>query len=237
MGATQDRPATTQPGVPAQGRPAMGESAAGAADPGAQRRAEAARGEARIASAIAGMAWPAALLAAIGMIAVGVVLLVWPKATLAVVAILIGAALVLTGLFRLFEGITGAGEGGAMRAADIVIGLLAVIAGLYCLKHHSLTILAVTLVVGVIWVIHGIGDLMTAATMGKVPGRGLKVVTGIFGLAAGLVVLFWPGISLIILLTVLAAWLLFYGVMLLFLAFSLRRDERSPSRVGEAAVV
>lgn len=240
-GTTEDRPE-----IPAQGRPAPGESAASdagprapsaGADPRAQRRATADRGEARMAAAIAGMAWPAALLAAIGMIGVGVVLLVWPKATLAVVAILIGAALVLTGLFRLFDGITAAGEGGAMRAADIVIGLLAVIAGLYCLKHHSLTILAVTLVVGVIWVIHGIGDLMTAATMGQAPGRGLRVVTGIVGLAAGLVVLFWPSISLILLLTVLAAWLLFYGLMLAVLAFSLRRDQHTLSRAAEAAVV
>jgi len=236
MGATQDRPAAGQAGVPAQGRPAPGESAA---DPDlrSQRRAEAGRAQARMASAISGMAWPAALLAAVGMIAVGILLLVWPKATLVVVAILIGAALVVTGVFRLFEGITGAGEGAGMRAADIVIGLLAVIAGLYCLKHRSLTILAVVLVVGVIWVIHGIGDLMTAATMGKVPGRGLKVLTGIVGLAAGLVVLFWPSISLILLLTVLAAWLLFYGVMLLFLAFSLRRDQHSLSRAADAAIV
>src|SRR6185437_11146485 len=103
-----------------------------------------------------------------------------------------------------------------------------VIAGLYCVKHHALTILAVVLVVGVIWVIHGIGDLMTAITMGKVPGRGLKVLTGIVGLAAGLVVLFWPSISLILLLTMLAV-----------LAFSLRRDSRNLSRAArsQAAVV
>lgn len=233
----QDRPAAGQAGVPAQGRPSPGETTS--ADLRAQRGAEAGRAQARMAASIANMAWPAALLAAVGMIGLGIVLLVWPHATLSVVAVLIGAALLVTGVFRLFEGITGAGESGGMRAADIVIGLLAVIAGLYCVKHHALTILAVVLVVGVIWVIHGIGDLMTAITMGKVPGRGLKVLTGIVGLAAGLVVLFWPSISLILLLTVLAAWLLFYGLMLAVLAFSLRRDSRNLSRAAQsqAAVV
>ena len=215
------------PGAAIAGRVGRGRSR-----PAVRRRAEAGRAQARMAASIANMAWPAALLAAIGMIGLGVVLLVWPKATLIVVAILIGAALLVAGVFRLFEGITGAGEGGGMRAADIVIGLLAVIAGLYCLKHHSLTILAVTLVVGVIWVIHGIGDLITAATMGQAPGRGLKVLTGIVGLAAGLVILFWPSISLILLLTVLAAWLLFYGLMLAVLAFSLRRDSKNLSRAA-----
>jgi len=186
-------------------------------------------------AAIANIAWPVALLAAIVMIGLGVVLLAWPHATLDVVAILIGAALVVAGVFKLFEGITGAGEGAGMRAADIVIGLLAIVAGLYCLKHHALTILTVVVVVGVLWVIHGISDLITAATMGKVPGRGLKVLTGIVGLAAGLVILFWPSISLILLLTVLAAWLLFYGLMLAFLALSLMRDSRKLSRAAQPA--
>jgi uncharacterized membrane protein HdeD (DUF308 family) len=39
-------------------------------------------------------------------------------------------------------------------------------------------------------------------------------------------VLFWPGISLILLVTVLGAWLLFYGVVLVSLAFRLRRELR-----------
>lgn len=175
--------------------------------------------------AIAGMAWTAALAAGIGMLAAGILLLVWPKATLTVVAILIGAALLVAGVFRLVDGIMARGQSGGMRAADIVIGLLAIVAGLYCLKHHSLTVLVVALVVGAFWVIHGVGDLVTAATQGKVPGRGLRIVGGVFSLAAGLVILFWPGISLILLLTVLGAWLLFYGVVLTALAVRLRRDS------------
>jgi len=226
-----------QPSVPPQGRQEP-TGHGGLEDPQtgrSHRRAEAGRAQARAGAAIANMAWPAALLAAIGMLAVGVILLVWPKATLTVVAILIGAALVVTGALRLFDAVTASGESGGMRAADIVIGLLAVIAGLYCLRHHSLTILAVTLVVGVLWIVHGVGDLTVAASMGKLPGRGLKVVTGLLSLAAGLVILFWPSISLILLLTVLAAWLLCYGVLLLFLAFSLRRDAHTLSRAADPA--
>jgi uncharacterized membrane protein HdeD (DUF308 family) len=179
-------------------------------------------------SALAAMAWTAALAAGIGMLAAGVLLLVWPKATLTVVAILIGAALLLAGVLRLADGIMARGESGGMRAADVVIGLLAVVAGLYCLKHHALTILVLALVVGAFWVIYGIGELVTAATMGKAPGRGLKIVGGVFSLAAGLVILFWPGISLVLLLTILGAWLLFYGCVLAGLALRLRSQSRPP---------
>jgi uncharacterized membrane protein HdeD (DUF308 family) len=201
---------------------------AGAAGPGLG-------GRGGLGVAVAGLAWTAALVAAIGMIAVGVLLLVWPHATLTVVAILIGAALIAAGLLRLFEGATARAETGGMRVADIVIGLLAVIAGLYCLKHHSLTVLVVALVVGVFWIIHGIGDIITASTSGPVPGRGFRAIAGVVSLAAGLVILFWPGITLILLLTILGAWLIFYGVVLAGLAFQLRRGVRAETRPPKMA--
>jgi uncharacterized membrane protein HdeD (DUF308 family) len=189
-------------------------------------------GPAGLGPVIAKMAWTAALAAAVGMVAAGVLLLVWPKATLTVVAIVIGAALLVAGVLRLADGIMARGETGGVRAADVVVGLLAIVAGLYCLKHHSLTILVLALVVGAFWIVYGIGELVTAATMGPAPGRGLKIVGGVFSLAAGLVILFWPGISLVLLLTVLGAWLLFYGVVLAGLALALRSDTRGRGRGG-----
>jgi uncharacterized membrane protein HdeD (DUF308 family) len=220
-GVAQDHPPGGPPTVPPQAtRQEDGEARApDSAGAGRSRMAEAdgsgtAGNVGGLGPAIARMAWTAALAAAIGMLAAGVLLLVWPKATLTVVAILIGAALLVAGVFRLIDGIMARGQGGGMRAADVVIGLLAIVAGLYCIKHNALTILVVALVVGAFWIIHGVGDLVTAATQGPVPGRGLRIVTGLFSLAAGLVILFWPGISLILLLTVLGAWLLFYGVVL-----------------------
>jgi uncharacterized membrane protein HdeD (DUF308 family) len=207
-----------------QGR-AAGTGMAGTETGGGARATAASFGG--VGAAVAQMAWTAALAAAIGMIAVGILLLVWPHATLTVVAILIGAALIVTGLFRLFAGATDRSESGGMRAADIVIGLFAIIAGLYCLKHHSLTVLVVAIVVGVFWIIHGIGDIVVAASSGPMPGRTLTAVGGLFSLAAGLVILFWPSLSLILLLTILGAWLLLYGVVLGALAFGLRHDAKA----------
>ena len=50
--------------------------------------------------------------------------------------------------------------------------------------------------------------------------------------AAGLIILFWPSISLVLLLTILGAWLLFYGVVLVGLAFQLRRQAAPPKASG-----
>jgi uncharacterized membrane protein HdeD (DUF308 family) len=228
-GLAPDATTAGSPSVPPQGTGnAPGQHSRQAGAPGAaDGTAGAAPGPLGLGPALARMAWPAVLLAALGMLAVGVLLLVWPKATLTIVAILIGAALIVAGLLRLFDGITADGETGGMRAADIVIGLLAIVVGLYCLKHHSLTVLVLALVVGVFWTIHGIGDLITAATSAGVPGRGLRAIGGVFSLAAGLVILFWPEVSLILLLTILGAWLLLYGVVLAVLAFRLRSEAKA----------
>ncbi|MGD0374607.1 MAG: HdeD family acid-resistance protein [Streptosporangiaceae bacterium] len=174
--------------------------------------------------------WLVMLGAAVAFFAVGLILLVWPKATLTIVAILIGIALIVTGLVRLFDGFTAREESGGRRVADVVVGALAVIVGLYCLKHHALSIALVAFIVGVFWVLHGIADLAVAATSRGAPGRGLRAIGGLFSLIAGLLVLFWPGITVLLLVIILGIWLIFYAAVLAVLAFQLR-----PGRTRSAA--
>lgn len=172
------------------------------------------------------LSWVVVALGAACMIALGVLLLVWPHATLTLVAILIGCGLVVSGAVRLWEGFTAkGGESGGMRAAYIVIGLLAVIAGLYCLRHHSLSLFLVAFVTGVYFVMHGVAEIGAAASS-PISGRGLRTILGIFSIAAGLVLVIWPQISLVLLLTIMGAWLLFYGVVLGGLALSLRKSAK-----------
>jgi uncharacterized membrane protein HdeD (DUF308 family) len=180
-------------------------------------------------------AWLAVLTVAVMTLAVGVLLLAWPKATLTIVAILLGAGLVISGVFRLIEGFTARDATGGTRAAYVLIGLVAILVGLYCLRHRDVTIFLLALLVGAFWIVHGVADLAVAATSGPMPGRGLRVIAGLFSIAAGAIVLFWPGISLVLLLTVLGIWLIFYAVVLGALAFRLRRWAKSLGRGGGAA--
>jgi uncharacterized membrane protein HdeD (DUF308 family) len=161
----------------------------------------------------------------LGLIALGIMLLVWPHVSLTIVAILIGAALCVAGAVRLFEGFTARGaESGGMRVAYIVVGLLAVLAGIYCLRHHALSLFLLAFVTGVYFIVQGIAELGASASAPS--GRGLRAVLGLFSIAAGLVLVIWPSISLVLLFTIMGAWLLFYGVVLGGLALSLRRDAK-----------
>jgi uncharacterized membrane protein HdeD (DUF308 family) len=211
-------PGQRQPGAPEQ--PGGPEAAGGTAD---ERFMTGALGP------LGSQTWLAVLTAAVLTLAVGVLLLAWPKATLAVVAILLGAGLVISGLFRLIEGFTASDASGGTRAAYVLIGLVAILVGLYCLRHHDVTIFLLALLVGAFWIVHGVADLASALTSGPMPGRGFRLAAGLFSIAAGAVVLFWPGISLVLMLTVFGAWLIFYAVILGALAFRLRRHSKSAS--------
>ena len=172
-------------------------------------------------------AWQVLILVAVVTLAAGVILLVWPQATVIVVAYLLGAALLVSGLFRLVSGFAARGLSGGTRAAYVLIGLLATLAGLYCLRHIDVTVVLLAFIVGLFWTLHGIVDLSVAATSGPGTGRGLRAFAGLLSLAAGLIVIFWPTITLTILLWVMGIWLLVYGVMLTVMAFQVRHVAKA----------
>lgn len=182
-------------------------------------------------------AWPAFIAAGLGAIAVGVILLAWPKATLAIAAVLIGTSLIVAGMLRLIDGFTAHEASGGRRVAHVLIGLLAIIVGLYCIRHYHVTIAVLAIIVGLFWVLHGIADIAVGLFAGPFPGRGLTVVAGFFSVAAGMIVLFWPTISLTVLIAVLGIWLIVYGVLMAITAFGLRRAGGAESGAGQPASV
>lgn len=182
-------------------------------------------------------AWPAFMAAAIGSVVVGVLLLAWPKATLAIVAVLIGVSLIVAGLLRLIDGFTAHEDSGGKRVAHVVIGLLAIIVGLYCIRHYNVTIAVLAIVVGLFWVLHGIADITVGLFGGSFAGRGLTVLAGVLSLIAGLIVLFWPTITIVILVRIIGIWLIVYGLIMAFTAYGLHRTSSAEVRSTSAGRV
>jgi uncharacterized membrane protein HdeD (DUF308 family) len=201
---------------------------------GEDYRAEAIPGGAMLAKA-AKISWGLLMLGALGLIAVGIMLVVWPHVTLFVAAILVGAGLIVTGIAKLWEGFTNRDRAGGTRAGYIVIGLLAVLVGIYCLRHHALSVFLIAFVAGVYFVVHGIADL-GAAFSPELPGRGLRALLGVFSIGAGLVLVIWPGLSLTLLVLIMGAWLLFYGCVLAALAFGVRKQAKEMGKDRRTAM-
>jgi uncharacterized membrane protein HdeD (DUF308 family) len=86
------------------------------------------------------------------------------------------------------------------------------------------------------WVIHGIADIgIGLFGSGGLAGHALTVLTGVLSLCAGLIVLFWPTISLTVLVAVIGIWLIVYGILAAILAFRLRRTGSTPPGPGDLA--
>jgi len=202
------------------------------AERGTEAEAAGVPAEGGMIAAAAGRAWHGVLLCALGMLALGIMLLVWPRAALTLVAVLIGAAVIVAGIVKLHEAFTASNHSGGMRAGYVAIGLLAIIVGSYLLLHHALSLFLLAFVTGVFFIAHGVADI-GAAVSGHVPGRTLRAVLGVLSIAAGIVMVVWPAISLVLLLTIVAAWLLCYGLVLGGLAYHLRKASREGG-VGKA---
>jgi len=195
----------------------------GMTTPRPQRQEELAEGElSQVGPGLAAAAWPAFMAAGVASIVVGAILLAWPKETLRIVAVLIGIALIVAGFMRLMDGFTSHEASGGKRVISVVIGLLAVILGLYCIRDYHFTITALAIIVGLFWVIHGVADIAVGLFVGRFPGRGFTLLTGVLSLCAGIIVLFWPTISIAVLVAVMGIWLIIYGILAAALGFKLR---------------
>jgi len=152
----------------------------------------------------------------------GVAVLVWPGRTLIVVAVLFGIQLIVAGIFRFVAAFATDDLTGGTRVLYAVLGVLSLIIGLYAVRHVYVTLLALALLLGIFWIINGATELFMALSHRGMPNRGWTGVLGVISIIAGIIVLAYPGISLVTLAVVLSIWLLVLGVMEIALAFRLR---------------
>lgn len=159
-------------------------------------------------------------------IAAGICALVWPGITLLAAAIVFGAQLVVAGIYRLVAAFA-AEESGGTRVLLALLGVLSLIIGLYAVRHVLLTIVALALLLGIFWVAQGVVEIFTALSTREVAGRGWRVAMGIVSIVAGVLLLAIPGLSLVVMVFLIGAWLIFFGVLQTALALRLRSATHS----------
>jgi uncharacterized membrane protein HdeD (DUF308 family) len=172
---------------------------------------------------------------AFGIITViaGVVVLAWPGPTLLVIAILFGIELVVLGIFR-FVAAFGHDLTAGTRILYALLGVLSLIIGLYALRHVLITLLALALLLGIFWVVNGSVELFAALSHREAPHRAWMSVMGILSIIAGIILLAYPGISLLVLYVIVSVWLLVFGFMEISVAFQMRSAGHRLSHGREA---
>lgn len=170
-----------------------------------------------------GRHWGWVLAYGILTLAAGLAVLVWPSQTLLVLAVLFGIQLIISGIFRFVAALASDDLTSGTRVLLAILGVLSIIIGLWAVRHVVLTLLALVVFLGIYWIISGVIDIFTALAHRGTPDRGWTVFTGVLSVIAGLIVLAWPGPTLLVLAIVLGIWLLIFGVMEIMAAFRLRR--------------
>jgi uncharacterized membrane protein HdeD (DUF308 family) len=152
----------------------------------------------------------------------GIAVLAWPGETLLVLAVLFGVQLIISGIFRFVAALATDDLTGGTRVLLALLGVLSVIIGLWAVRHVLLTLLALTVFLGIYWIVSGVIDIFTALSHRGMQSRGWTAATGVLSLIAGLIVLAFPGLTLLGLAVILGIWLIVFGVMELTSAFRLR---------------
>jgi uncharacterized membrane protein HdeD (DUF308 family) len=169
-----------------------------------------------------GRHWGWVLAFGIITVVIGIAALAWPGRTLVVVAVLFGIQLIVMGIFRFVTAIAADELTGGNRILLALLGVLSLIIGLYAVRHILITLLALALLLGIFWIVSGAVELFMTLSHRQMRHRGWNAIMGAVSVIAGIVVLGYPGISLLVLAVVLSIWLVAYGVMQISIAVRIR---------------
>ena len=156
----------------------------------------------------------------------GILVLVFPKTSLLVIGVLFGLQLIITGVIRLIVGITDKDLEGWEKGLTITLGVLVMIAGIFCLRNPALSILTLLVVLAIGWFVDGVMNIVVGVQNPK--GERLwKVVIGVVFLLGAIVLLVSP-VSSVIVLALLAGWILvIFGVVTLIAGIMGLRASKS----------
>ncbi|HVH48001.1 MAG TPA: HdeD family acid-resistance protein [Labilithrix sp.] len=115
-------------------------------------------------------------------------------------------------------------------------GIASLLFGVVAFAWPGITLAALTLLFGAYAFADGVTALVVAARRGAHHHRWLLVVDGLIGIAAAVVTLFWPGITLLALVFVIGIRFILSGAVQIAAAIELRSELRSPVLYGLAGV-
>lgn len=180
-----------------------------------------------------GRSWGWLLFFGLLNLAIGILVMAYPRVTLGIIAFLFALQLFLVGLYRFVTAFAGDEK---HRVLSAIIGALAIIAAIICLRNIAQTVVILTLILGIYWVVYGVLDLVMALGDRSFPNRGLTIVVGILAIIAGIFVLSYPVNSAVTLAYVLGIWFVVLGVLGVIGAFMVRREGKDlPAAPGAAS--
>jgi uncharacterized membrane protein HdeD (DUF308 family) len=172
--------------------------------------------------------WWALALRGVLAILLGVAVVVLPGVTLAALVVLFGAYALVDGVLAIIAGVRAA-ERHERWWSPVLKGLAGIAAGVVTFVQPSLTALALLYLIGGWGIVTGILEIVAAVHLRRAHGEWLLVLNGVLSVLFGLLVILWPGAGLLTLLWMLGAYTIFFGILLVALAFRLRSHHHRQS--------
>ena len=120
----------------------------------------------------------------------------------------------------------------------VLRGVVAILFGIVTLLWPAITIAALVLLFGAYALLDGPLMVVWSIADRRQESHWLMlIVGGLFGIAAGLVTFFWPGITAVALLVVIAAWAISTGIAMIAAAIQLRKVITGESRLVLAGLL
>lgn len=168
--------------------------------------------------------WQATLVLGLFTILLGIVVTIDPSRSLNVIAVLVGVLLLLGGALGLLQALASQTE---HRGSAALAGLALIVIGVVLIRHIHLTRVVIALLVGIVWIVQGVVQLIIAASADRDrPDRGWAIRFAIVTLIAGIVVVASPVGSLLVRAVLLGIWFIVIGVFETLGALVLRRTAK-----------
>ena len=160
-------------------------------------------------------------------IAAGVIALANPGLSLLAIALLFGCYLIVGGAFDVLAGLTADDADAARRVFAVLLGVLALIAGVLVLVRPGTGLLTLVLIVGVYLIVAG--ALTLASAFGN-PRPWPNVLLGLLDVVLGIVILAIPRVSLVTFALLFGIGLVVRGVLAVADGIHLRRLRATSDR-------
>jgi uncharacterized membrane protein HdeD (DUF308 family) len=167
--------------------------------------------------------WWALALRGLAAIVFGVMVFVWPEISLLVLVLWFGAYALVDGILAIVAAVRASGR--QQRWGAILLeGIIGIVAGLVTLFWPGITALALVYVIAAWSILTGIFEIAAAIRLRReITGEWLLGLGGVASLLFGVLLMLYPGVGALALLWLIGAYALAFGVVLLLLAFRLRR--------------
>jgi uncharacterized membrane protein HdeD (DUF308 family) len=171
-------------------------------------------------------AWWVLLVEGIALLLFGLFTVVYPHLTLGAFVVGFGIFLLISGVVGIITALVGMKEL-PLWGLRLVLSALEVGVGIYALRHLAMTAATMVLLVGLVFVVRGILEVVFAMGDGfDGKSRTLTALSGILSLIVGVVAWVYPGAAGLAFVWVLGVYGLVAGALVLVLAFEAQALSR-----------